>query len=137
MLQTQWGATGGPRGGDLAVPPHARAGHPGMNEYFARIKQENNSSVYLENIDQNIQPLVQVTSQGGHGGQATSLPPQAQAKTRTMKDSKEIMKKRRERAICIVSTRTRLIFNLKSSESEHTILDLGQSSEYVPGHTLN
>jgi hypothetical protein len=34
----------------------------------------------------------------------TSIPPLPQNKARTMKDSKEIMKKRRERAICIVST---------------------------------
>ena len=56
----------------------------------------------------------QVTSQGagqgGHGGHtqahATHIPPLPHNKARTMKDSKEIMKKRRERAICIVSTFT-------------------------------
>ena len=59
----------------------------------------------------------QVTSQGGPGGlggqgqaHATSIPPLPQNKARTMKDSKEIMKKRRERAICIVSTVLNIFF---------------------------
>ena len=37
-----------------------------------------------------------------------------QHKPRTMKDSKEIMKKRRERAICIVSIRLRLRTAMKA-----------------------
>ena len=54
----------------------------------------------------------QVTSQGGHGGQgghpATTIPPLPQNKARTMKDSKEIMKKR-EQAIRPVFVKTRSV----------------------------
>ena len=70
----------------------------------------------------------QVTSQGGTGGlggqgqaHATSIPPLPQNKARTMKDSKEIMKKRRERAICIVST----VLNISFTSMLHVFFKCG------------
>ena len=49
-------------------------------------------------------------------------------KARTMKDSKEIMKKRRERAICIVSMRSGLVKSNKT-KSEPQSIDLFSSLE--------